>query len=522
MREKVLKVLLDHGTLIEPDAADFILAQKDPIAFVKKFLESRESLPLILTLTDVRPTSVMSFDEAPAPEPVVPAKATSQRSLEPPPVRAPPTLAPLPEPVAPGQAPTGDSDFHIISDVTGASTCDGKIENFTQYFRDRFRILRRIIRSNPEMGVAVKIANIEPQETESKVIGMIMDVNKTKNGHIGLTIEDDTGELFVLVHKDSDLIGETFLKDEVIGFVGKLSSGPRSRGPSDRKSAMFIASSIYRPRVPAVRDQRRSATDIDVVFMSDIHVGSSHFLADAWSGFIDWINSPQASNVKYIVVAGDLVDGIGVYPNQEDELVILDIYKQYEELAKITEHIPKHIKVLMQPGNHDAVRPAEPQPAVHEKYLKSFGPNFTFIGNPCYFSISGVEILSYHGKSIDDLVGQIPGVKYSDPIPPMLEMLKRRLLAISYGSKTPLAPESRDYMAINPLPDILVTGHVHRTAVHRGNGMTLINASAWQSQTPFQKMHNFHPDPAKIVVVNLRTGRTRIFDFLQKQDTASS
>jgi hypothetical protein len=34
MREKVLKVLLDHGTLVEPEAANFILAQKDPMAFL--------------------------------------------------------------------------------------------------------------------------------------------------------------------------------------------------------------------------------------------------------------------------------------------------------------------------------------------------------------------------------------------------------------------------------------------------------------------------------------------------------
>jgi hypothetical protein len=27
-------------------------------------------------------------------------------------------------------------------------------------------------------------------------------------------------------------------------------------------------------------------------------------------------------------------------------------------------------------------------------------------------------------------------------------------------------------------------------------------------------MHNFNPDPAKIVVVNLKTGRCRMMDFL--------
>jgi DNA polymerase II small subunit len=542
MREKVLKVLLDHGTLVEPEAANFILAQKDPMGFVKNFLEGRASLPLFLTLDDVRGASVMSFDEDLPPKSEIQEKLHSQQQFQvpieappqpmvpprkdmPPPQRTPPVqtmpsaiVAPKknqPEPAASPIAPdSGAGEFHIISDVSGASTCDGSIENFTGYFRDRFRIIRRIIKSHVEMGLPSKITNLQSAEMESKVIGMVMDVNKTKNGHIGITIEDDTGELFVLIHKDSELIGETILKDEVLGFVGKLSSGNRGQGGPDRKSAMFIPTAIFWPRVPLARAQRRSAEDIEVVFISDIHVGSSHFLPDAWSGFMEWINSPEASKVKYIVVAGDMVDGIGIYQSQEDELLILDINKQFEELARLMAPIPKHITVLMQPGNHDPVRPAEPQPAIAEKFRKYFGENYIFIGNPCYFSIAGVEILSYHGRSIDDLVGSIPGIKYQDPIPPMQEMLKRRLLAISYGGKTPLAPEARDYMAINPVPDILVTGHVHRTAICRENGITMINASAWQSQTPFQKMHNFHPDPGKIIVTNLKTGRCKIKDFM--------
>ena len=504
MKEKVLKVLLDHGTLIEPDASDYILSQKDPVGFIKNFLDSRENLPLILSLEDVRvEESVFDFEEDEPASPPPKEMPQPQKQLEESPV---PSSAP----------PISDDELHIIMDITSCSTCDGSIENFTNYFRDRFRTLRRIIKSNVEMSGPVQIKKVRFLDREAKIIGMVSDVNKTKNGHLGITLEDDTGEVFVLIHKDSDLIGETVLKDEVIGLVGKVSSN--SRGPGQDKSAMFIPSSIHRPKVPVTRTQRRSKEDIEVAFISDIHVGSSHFLPEAWERFVQWINSPEAGKVKYIVVAGDLVDGIGVYPNQEEELTILDIYKQYEELARLMDPIPKHIKIIMQPGNHDAVRPAEPQPAISEKFQEFFGENYTFVGNPCYFSIAGVEILSYHGKSIDDLVGSIPEVKYDNPIPPMQEMLKRRHMAVTYGAKTPLAPEVKDYMVINPVPDIFVTGHVHRTAVNREAGLTMINASAWQSQTPFQKMHNFHPDPAKVIITNLRTGRCKILDFLKEKN----
>ncbi len=516
MKEKVLKVLMDHGTLIEPDASDYILAQKDPVGFIKSFLKGRDSLPLVLSLEDVRATaSVMDYSEESEeiePEPEMPPmekpRKESQRQFNAVPEHEPRSSAPQP-----GQ------EFHVIMDITGTSTCDGSIDNFTNYFRDRFRILRRIIKSHVEMSGPVQIKKVQYLDREAKIIGMVVDSHKTKNEHLGVTIEDDTGEIFVLISKDSDLMnemeqaGDVILKDEVIGVVGKVASN--SRGPGREKSVMFIPSAIHRPKISATRKQRRSQEDIEVAFLSDIHVGSSHFLPEAWGRFIDWTKSQAAAKLKYIVIAGDLVDGIGVYPNQEEELTIPDIFKQYEELARLMEPIPSHIKIIMQPGNHDAVRPAEPQPAISEQLQSYFPDNYYFVGNPCYFSIAGVEILSYHGRSIDDLVGQIPQVKYDDPVPPMLEMLKRRHLAVTYGAKTPLAPEVKDYMVINPVPDIFVTGHVHRTAIHRMSGLTMINASAWQSQTPFQKMHNFHPDPAKVIVANLKTGRCKILDFLK-------
>lgn len=519
MKETVLKILLDHGTLIEPDASDYILSQKDPVSFIKDYLKDRESIPLILTLEDIRTTgSVLDFEEEEVPDQEMPkdpepeqpeSKKASQIQLEGPDEAAPRMLG----------VEAGDG-VHIIRDITGTSTCDGSIENFTNYFRDRYRILRRIIRSHVEMSGSVPIKKVQYLERDAKIIGMVVDVQKTKNGHLGVTVEDDSGELFVLFHKDSELFqamereNDAVLKDEVIGIVGRVTSNSR---PGGGRSVMFIPSAIHRPKMALNKQLRKTDKDIEVAFLSDIHVGSSHFLPEAWERFMEWIKGPEASKLKYMVIAGDLVDGIGVYPNQEDELIITDIYKQYEELARLMEPIPKHIKIIMQPGNHDAVRPAEPQPAISEKLQSFFGENVVHVGNPCYFSIEGVEILAYHGRSIDDLVGGIPGVEYHEPVRPMQEMLKRRHLAITYGEKTPLAPEVKDYMVINPVPDIFVTGHVHRTAVHRMSGLTMINASAWQSQTPFQKMHNFHPDPAKVVISNLRTGRCRILDFLEEK-----
>ena len=83
-----------------------------------------------------------------------------------------------------------------------------------------------------------------------------------------------------------------------------------------------------------------------------------------WDKMMKWLNSDDetAHNIKYLVIAGDAVDGIGVYPGQEKNLAIMDVYDQYEFLARKLDMLPDHITPILSPGNHDAVRPAEPQP----------------------------------------------------------------------------------------------------------------------------------------------------------------
>jgi DNA polymerase II small subunit len=167
----------------------------------------------------------------------------------------------------------------------------------------------------------------------------------------------------------------------------------------------------------------------------------------------------------------------------------------------------------MLPGNHDAVRPAEPQPTFPEEVRNLFSENVTFLGNPSYFSIDGIQILAYHGRSMDDFIKALPSLDYSKAKKIMVQMLKKRHLVPIYGGRTPIAPEHKDYLVIDRIPDIFVTGHGHATDFGTYKSVTLINASCWQSQTKFQKMHNFVPDPAKVILVNLATGKAQIRDF---------
>ena len=334
---------------------------------------------------------------------------------------------------------------------------------------------------------------------------------RSANGNRLVELEDQTGSIGVLISKDKDIFETPLLLDEVVGVTGTVRDG-----------GLMMASSIIYPDVPNTNSPRRSEEPATAALISDVHIGSDTFLEDPWMHFIDWLNGDfdddnshgLVSRLKYVVLAGDLVDGIGVYPGREKELRIMDIYDQYRKAAEYFDQFPKHLKIIITPGNHDAVRQAEPRPALLEEMQRMFKhPNITFAGNPSAVEIEGVRLLAYHGRSLDDLVSNLPGASYARPEKAMVELLKRRHLSPIYGGKVMIAPEAKDHFVIDPLPDIIHSGHVHTVGVCRYRGVTLVNSGTWQSQTDFQERMNIQPDPARIPIFDLMTGDVSIIKF---------
>ena len=114
-------------------------------------------------------------------------------------------------------------------------------------------------------------------------------------------------------------------------------------------------------------------------------------------------------------------------------------------------------------------------------------------------------MLSYHGKSIDDMVMVHPDTTYERPQDAMKEMLKRRHLAPHWGVKNQIAAEPYDLMTIDTTPDIFVTGHTHGHCLEKYRGIQMVVSSTWQAQTSFQKMVGFEPKPSILSVVKLDT-----------------
>jgi DNA polymerase II small subunit len=232
-------------------------------------------------------------------------------------------------------------------------------------------------------------------------------------------------------------------------------------------------------------------------------------MEEEFTDFVLWLSSPDpvARKIRFVLIGGDIVDGVGIYPNQNKELVCQTIEEQLKKVEGLLDKIPKNIQIVIMPGNHDPGRRALPQPAIPKKYNSGLWEreNVVMVGNPAMVSLNGVKILMFHGQSIDDIVKTTPGLSYDKPTNVMKYLLKGRHLSPIYGSQTPIAPEMEDQLVIEDIPDIFHVGHVHKAQLDLYKGILLVNSGSWQKQTPFQASVGMTPNPGIALMVNLKT-----------------
>src|SRR3989338_9391887 len=329
------------------------------------------------------------------------------------------------------------------------------IRDFIDYFNNRHRQIASLLRNRIELGKISsinKILNKKEKETVS-IIAMVADKQYTKNNNLIITLEDPTGQIKAIINKTKKNIytsAKELVMDEVVGGVG-VAQG----------DVIFVNNIIW-PDIPVNNEMKKSLEEGYIAFLSDLHVGSSKFLPDDFDKFIKWINCEVgndsqrkiAEKIKYLFIAGDLVDGCGVYPDQEKELLIPDIYEQYKECARLLSKIPKHIPLIICPGNHDALRIAEPQPKLGMNFSKPLHdlPNAIFVSNPALVNVAeaddftGFNILMYHGYSFDYFVSEVDSLRanggYNRGDLIMKFLMKRRHLAPSHTS-TLYIPETK-------------------------------------------------------------------------------
>ncbi|MBI2135005.1 DNA-directed DNA polymerase II small subunit [Candidatus Woesearchaeota archaeon] len=399
-------------------------------------------------------------------------------------------------------------------------------QDFIDYFTVRFKSIEKILKQRQELQSTMSISRLfnKKDREQIAVIGMVRDKQQTKNGNYMLTIEDDTAYTKVMVSRSKQLlfnIAKDIVMDEVIGVVGV-----------NGENIIFANNLIY-PDVPSTREITKCDDETHAIFLSDLHVGSKYFLEEDFSRFLKWINQDLgnegqryiASKVKYIFIVGDLVDGCGIYPDQEKELAIKDIKDQYKECAELLGKIPQHIKLILCPGNHDAMRVAEPQFPIYRDFAEPIYnlPNATIISNPSFVNIHssknfpGFDVLLYHGYSFDYYFAEVESIRasggYDRADLVMKFLLQKRHLAPAHTSTLYVPDTKSDSLFINKVPDFFISGHIHKAAAANYRNTTLISGSCWQSKTAYQEKVGHHPEPSRVPIVNLQTRQVKMLKF---------
>ncbi len=408
---------------------------------------------------------------------------------------------------------------------------DKKIElqDFVEYFRTRYKLLRGILEKRQELQDVISINKVlnKKDRENATIIGIVMNKAMTKNGNFIFDIEDLTGRIKLIVGKnDIELYNacKEVSLDEVIGIIGSFGKG------------VLFGRKIIFPDIPLTKELKKSPDESYLVCTSDIHVGSRLFYREDFLNFIDWVNGNVgdekqkeiAKKIKYITMTGDLVAGVGIYPGQDKDLEIKDIRDQYKELANLLSKIRKDITIILCPGDHDAVRVSEPQPV----FDKDFAPdlfeilNVVLVTNPGFINIhssenfSGFDVILYHGKSFVYYADNVESIRSKgwtargDLI--MKYLLQRRHLSPTHTATLYIPDAKNDSLFIDNIPDFIITGHLHQVSNLNYRNVSLVGCGCWEGLTPYQEKTGSKTDTAKITLINLKTRDLKILSFLKQ------
>ncbi len=410
----------------------------------------------------------------------------------------------------------------IITQVPFRTESQGELIDFLTLFKDRYARLRQVLLVRPEIRSAIEIRQaMRHPEGGISVIGMIEEVRTTPQGAVMISLEDGkTGDLLTAIISPKNQIAKEarfLFTDTVIGIIGVL----KNTDDDDKPRKILFGKEIIKPGVPKYAFRRGDADELGcAAIIGDLHVGSKHFDETLWKKFLKFLNQqgkePKykaiAARISHLLIPGDLVDGVGIFPNQEDELEITNIYDQYKCAAELMNDIPQDIQIVIAPGNHDASRQALPQQVIPKRFCENLisMKNVEMVANPSLFKLGPRKILMYHGQGLERVIQQTKAT-FDQPHQALIEVLEYRHLFPIYGTKTAIAPEHQDYLIIEELPEIVVTGHLHvgKTRVYQGLRLTL--SGTFEQASSWLKALNIRPTVGLVPIVDLASGE--LYEF---------
>ncbi|MGK0208830.1 MAG: DNA polymerase II small subunit [Patescibacteria group bacterium] len=410
---------------------------------------------------------------------------------------------------------TGDGSLTILRSV-GYSPKKVTVNDFITHFQHRYGVLQNILEKKG-FDDLTSIRKIIGSRGNYTIIATILEKRVTKNKNLMFTVEDLTGKIDIVCNKSNSSLFEqamSVMLDDVVAFRVQSSQN------------LLFANEIVFAGIESF-PKKYSDTDSWVAFTSDLHCGSSLFMEEHFLRFIKWINGEGgdvkyreiARRVKYLFIAGDLVDSVNQYPGHEKELSLFSLQDQYKKVEELLRLIRSDIQIIICPGTRDAVWIGEPQPAISSEWASGLAEmkNVTLVSNPSLVELdAGYRILMYHGSSINAFIDELSTIRqqYGHSAPTVLvrEMLRRRHLAPMHGM-VDYIPGEIDSLVITEIPDIVVTGNQHCVDISSMENILLIGTGCWQEPTSYMDKTGLSADTARVPLFNLKSRELKILDF---------
>jgi len=363
-------------------------------------------------------------------------------------------------------------DFKVVFDPTKTVAPSFDPIGYIRLFNSRYDRMLSLLRARPDFFQIEKVNTVKSFTRGKKVIkvaGFVVSKKVTED-YVILTLEDDSGYIRVMCMDDVGRKVEELLLDEFV--MAEVESLPRG----------YFAKSVTHLDLPE-RTKKTSQVKVYAMFASDLRVGADDFDEESFMKLVGWINGAYGerdvvSRLKYLILNGDLVYDVLRKGG-------LSVEERYERLSGYLASVNSEVKVFVLPGEMDATRRALPQPAVLRKYARDLYSirNVVMVGNPCMLQLHGVNVLLYHGQSLDDVYAQLHEIGVKRPTSAMKALLRARHVAPTYGRNTPIAPEEEDNLVIGELPDIMHCGHVGIPDEDLYRGTLLISTGAWNRRS---------------------------------------
>jgi DNA polymerase II small subunit len=397
---------------------------------------------------------------------------------------------------------------------------------FRRLFENRFHQLSTILLNNLPSDEKILKRSLSAEESTHDrsgiIIGMVQDTKVLHTGKFVIQLEDpdiNSSTNCVMV-QDSETFPEfrQIVRDSVIGVSGILPKNFR-----EGVISAFWGKEVIRPGFSPIKSCYTTNSH-RILFIADIHFGSKYFSQRIFSKLINILTlkdlRPEyekiVSEIDIVIIAGDLVDGIGRFSDQKNHVSLNTIQEQYKALATLLTKIPSHIQIIIIPGEHDATQVALPQPAIDRNIAKDLValPNIRSHGNPLRLTIDEISLLIFHGQGNETLFQKKIRSKSFNPILGLQQLLEYRHLCPEYGLSTPIAPFDIDYLVIDEVPDIFITGHFHKAQFQEYKGVKIITCGTFQKYQSIDKSKSENGLSLGIFpTVNTKTGKVDMIDL---------